>query len=114
MQGDGLAIVALNQLHREVHARLRARRGRQSAILRRPELWRRHDRLDRSANRRQPGMAAPLLGLLISFQSADQADQFPMCSRVRVLQLIEAMRIRQAAEIDEHANPLPPRLLQVR
>ena len=73
-----------------------------------------HDRLDRRANRRQPGMAAPLLGLLISFQSADQADQFPMCSRIWVLQLIEAMRIRQAAEIDERANPLPPRLLQVR
>jgi hypothetical protein len=58
--------------------------------------------------------AAPLLELLISFQSADQADQFPMCSRVWVLQLIEAMRIRQAAEIDERANPLPPRLIQIR
>jgi hypothetical protein len=34
-----------------------------------------------------------------------------MCSRVWVLQLIEAMRIRQAAEIDERANPLPPHQL---
>jgi hypothetical protein len=40
----------------------------------------------------------------MSFQSADQSDQFPMCSRIRVLQLIDAMRIRQAAEIDKRAS----------
>jgi hypothetical protein len=37
-----------------------------------------------------------------------------MCSRVFVLKLIEGVRVRQAAEINEHANPLPPGQLQVR